>query len=72
MKLTPEEIKSGRLSGNTLQSAVEQIKINGFVLFDSVLPEDLVSGLRAAFTEVFEPHVAATDPNGLAVVTYSD
>lgn len=63
MKLTPEELKSGRLSGETLKSAVEQIKINGFVLFDSVLPEDLVSGLRAAFTEVFEAFVAETDPN---------
>ncbi len=63
MKLTPEERETQTLSADTLKLAAQSVKVNGYVLFEGVLPPDLVAELRAAFLRVFEAHVARTDPN---------
>jgi hypothetical protein len=43
--------------------AIEQVRNNGYVLFEGVLPSDLVAAMHSAFMRSFEPYVASTDPN---------
>ncbi len=63
MQLTSAERESGRLQEETLRLAVQAVKVNGYVVFEEVLPPDFISGVRAEFLRVFEEHTARTDPN---------
>lgn len=63
MKLSPEELHDNALKPETLNSAVQQVKMNGYVVFEGVLPLDLVTELHATFMEAFEAHIARTDTN---------
>ncbi|WP_164545538.1 phytanoyl-CoA dioxygenase family protein [Paenibacillus albus] len=55
MRLSAEELESGRLSPETLELAVQLIKVNGYVLFEEVLP-------RAKVEELFNSYVSILDP----------
>jgi hypothetical protein len=63
MKLSPQELSSNQLHPDTLQSAVQQIRNNGYILFEGVLPSDFVAKLHTAFMNILETYVARTDPN---------
>jgi ectoine hydroxylase-related dioxygenase (phytanoyl-CoA dioxygenase family) len=54
MKLTAEELKNGKLNPETLESAVEQVRLNGYVLFESVLESELVDKMHSAFMKALE------------------
>jgi ectoine hydroxylase-related dioxygenase (phytanoyl-CoA dioxygenase family) len=53
MILTSREIASGQLSPETLSHAVQQIRVNGYIVFDSVLAADFIADTHAAFMELF-------------------
>jgi hypothetical protein len=57
------ELAQNRLNPETLQSAIQQVQLNGYVIFEGILPSDLVGELHTAFIQIFEAHVARTDPN---------
>jgi hypothetical protein len=61
MRLTPET--TGALSPEEARLAVQAVAVDGYVVIEKALPADLVRRLHAAFVEVFEAHVARTDPN---------
>lgn len=54
MKLSAEERASGQLSPESLESAVNQVKLNGFVVFEEMLSPELTDTLNTAFLEVLE------------------
>jgi hypothetical protein len=62
MKLSPEELSSMTLKPETLEFAVQQVKINGYVVFDSVLSPDFVRELQDAYQEVYEAYLQDPDP----------
>ena len=63
MQLSAEELSSQTLKPETLQAAVQAVRVNGYVIFESVLPRELVQSLHGTFMRVLEGHVARTDPN---------
>jgi len=63
MQLTPQELESGRLSPATRDLAIAQVRNNGYVLFERVLPPTLVAEMHAGFTALLEAHVQRADPN---------
>jgi len=63
MKLSPAELASNTLDPETLNLAVQQFKANGYVLFEKVLPPDLVSTLHVEFMQVLTAHIAQTEQN---------
>jgi ectoine hydroxylase-related dioxygenase (phytanoyl-CoA dioxygenase family) len=63
MELSPAEHASGTLKPETLTLAVQQVKMNGYVLFEAVLPPPLVADLHTQFMTVLEAHIARTDQN---------
>ncbi|GGG19255.1 phytanoyl-CoA dioxygenase family protein [Paenibacillus abyssi] len=54
MKLSPEELKNGRLDPETVESAVEQVRLNGYVLFEGVLDSEQVEKMRSAFMNALD------------------
>jgi ectoine hydroxylase-related dioxygenase (phytanoyl-CoA dioxygenase family) len=63
MELTSQELQSQTLSPETLVLAVDLVRVNGYVVFERLLPKELTSALHAAFMRVFDAYVARTDPN---------
>lgn len=63
MHLSPDELQRASLSPETLKSAVEQVRMNGYVIFEGVLPRERVAALHSRFMEVFEAYVARTQSN---------
>lgn len=63
MQLTQQERESGQLSPETLQLAVEQVRNNGYVLFERVLPDDLVAAMHASFRQLLDTHVDSVAAN---------
>jgi hypothetical protein len=63
MELTFEERERQALDPERLRLAVQLVRMNGFVLFERVLPDTLVKELRMVFLSAFEKYVARTDPN---------
>jgi len=45
MKLSPQELSSNQLHPDTIQAALQQIRNNGYMLFEGVLPADFVAEL---------------------------
>lgn len=62
MHLTDSELASGQLNADTLDWAVQQIKVNGYVIFESVLSRDFVQELLDAYMEVYEQYMTDPDP----------
>ena len=51
MKLTPEELSTLTLKPDTLRLAVQKVQMDGFVLFESVIPRDRIEVIRTAFLQ---------------------
>lgn len=62
MQLSPEELSSQSLKPETLEFAVQQVKINGYVVFDRVLPASFVQELHEAYMEVYDEYLQDPDP----------
>jgi hypothetical protein len=54
MQLSQEERSSGQLNADTLEQAVNQIRLNGFVVLDQALPIDLVDELNQDLLNLIE------------------
>src|ERR1700674_2482591 len=63
MQLSAEELASQTLKPETLQFAVQSVRVNGYVIFESVLPRDRVQTLHSTFLRVLEGYMARTDSN---------
>jgi Phytanoyl-CoA dioxygenase (PhyH) len=63
MQLTAEELAAQTLKPESLQLAVQSIRVNGYVIFESVLPRGLVETLHGTFLRVLNSYMARTDPN---------
>ncbi|MBT3270550.1 hypothetical protein HN371_25640 [Candidatus Poribacteria bacterium] len=63
MLLTQAELDANALDPETLRLAVQQVRVNGFVVFEGVLPSDVVDELHEDFMRLFRDYTAATDDN---------
>jgi hypothetical protein len=63
MKLSEEELKSGTLSTETIQIAVDQVRINGYVIIEKILSKKKIQKLYQSFMETFENHISKNDLN---------
>jgi hypothetical protein len=61
MRITPST--PGSLTPEETRLAAQAVAVDGYVIFEKVLSDDLMQTLRAAFFETFEAHVTKTDPN---------
>ncbi|AZN42540.1 phytanoyl-CoA dioxygenase family protein [Paenibacillus albus] len=57
IKLTEQELASGVLSPEMLEIAAEQVRVNGYVLFDKVLSDEKIKGIRDAFDPIFDEFI---------------
>ena len=57
MKLSADELQNQKLNPDTLEMAVQQIRNNGVITFDSVLPQDLLDRLSEAYTPLYEAFI---------------
>jgi hypothetical protein len=55
MRISKEEMVSGKLLPETVELAVNLIKVNGYVLFEEVLPRAQVENLFDKFVEILAP-----------------
>lgn len=63
MQLTEQEFVNGRLHPTTLQQAIHLMQTKGYILFESLLPRDLVAALRTAFMARLQAHIQQHPPN---------
>ncbi len=63
MKISEQERASGQLSAVHHKAAVEQVDMNGYVIFEDLLPDDFMDTLYHEFMGVFEPHIATHGAN---------
>jgi Phytanoyl-CoA dioxygenase (PhyH) len=63
MKLSPAELAGQKLNDETQHFAVQQIRNNGYILFEGVLPTDLVAEMHKAFMRWFEAYASRADSN---------
>lgn len=54
MKVSAEELRSGKLSPETIELAVRLIEVNGYVLFEGVLPSEQVERLNGRMAELLD------------------
>lgn len=57
MKISTEELSSGKLLPETVELAANLIQVNGYVIFEKVLPEPLVKTLFNRYIEILEPYL---------------
>lgn len=62
MKLTQQELSDRRLTPDTLHGAIQQVRNNGHVLLEGVLPQNLLADLQTAFAPLLDAHVAEVGP----------
>ena len=62
MKLSAHEYDTKTLTAETLDTALQQIKMNGYTVFESVLSQDLVDELRARYMELLNANIAENAP----------
>ena len=62
MNLTEQEISSKQLTPERLATAVQQVKVNGYVLFESVLESDFLAELYKAYMALFERYMLNPKP----------
>ena len=63
MKLRQEELENRTLKPETLDFAVQQVRMNGYVIFEEILPRALVTDLHITFMKEFEAYIARTEQN---------
>jgi ectoine hydroxylase-related dioxygenase (phytanoyl-CoA dioxygenase family) len=63
VKLSPEECSNLKLDPETLRLDVQQVQMNGFVLFEGVIPRERIATIRAAFLKQLDEHRARTPSN---------
>lgn len=57
MIVSAEELSSGKLLPETVELAANLIQVNGYVIFEKVLPESLVNALFNRYIEILEPYL---------------
>ncbi|UVI29168.1 phytanoyl-CoA dioxygenase family protein [Paenibacillus spongiae] len=57
MKISAEELTAGKLSPETVELAANLIQVNGHVIFEKVLPDELVKTLFDRYIEILEPYL---------------
>ena len=63
MQLSTDELKAKSIEPSTLDFAIQQIKINGYVVLESVISPDLISELGAYFNQILKHNVATKEAN---------
>lgn len=63
MKISPEEIENQELTDEHFESAVQQIRGNGYVVFENVIEAGLLKELREEFAALFLDYISKTDSN---------
>ena len=63
MQLSTDELKAKSIEPSTLDFAIQQIKINGYVVLESIISPDLISELGACFNQILEHNVATKEAN---------
>jgi hypothetical protein len=63
MQVTQQELNSNKLSPAHLELAIGQVRNNGYVLLEGVLPRDLVASMQSTFMDLLETHIQRADPN---------
>lgn len=56
IKLNDNERKAGRLERDTIETAVEQVKKNGYIVLEKVLNDEQIKELRDAFDPLFDEY----------------
>lgn len=62
MKLTEQEIRSNQLRPDSLAAAVQQVKANGYILFESVIEPGFLDELRDAYMALFDRYMLNPAP----------
>jgi ectoine hydroxylase-related dioxygenase (phytanoyl-CoA dioxygenase family) len=57
MRLSQAELDNGQLLPETLQLAVNLIQVNGYVIFEEVLPREKVEQLNKRYNEILNPYL---------------
>jgi ectoine hydroxylase-related dioxygenase (phytanoyl-CoA dioxygenase family) len=57
MRLSAEELETGQLKPETLESAVRQVNLNGYLVFEEVPPESLVDEMNTEFLRVLDQNL---------------
>lgn len=63
MKLTFEELESKELQPDTLRLCTDQIRMNGYIVLENVLPPSKIQPLHETFMKLFEQHFAVNKVN---------
>ena len=63
MQLMKQELEDGRLQPETLRLAIHLMQTKGYVLFEGLLPGDLVATLHTAFIARLQAHIQQLPPN---------
>ncbi len=63
MKLSADELNSLALKPETLQIAIQKVQMDGFVLFEGVIPRDQINVIRTEFLRRLEEYRASTSSN---------
>ncbi|WP_221564593.1 hypothetical protein [Alkalihalobacillus sp. TS-13] len=58
IQLTEQEIDSRQLMPETIEIAVEQVKTNGYILFENVISEDKINRIRNEFDVLFDEYIS--------------
>jgi hypothetical protein len=57
IKLSQEELSTQTLKPETLALAVEQVEVNGYIVFDSVIPQEKIDEIRSSFDPLFDEYI---------------
>lgn len=57
IQLTEQEKATKQLNPETLEMAVEQVRANGYILFDKVISEDKITQIRNSFDPLFDEYI---------------
>src|ERR1700730_7755001 len=57
MRLSQAELDNGQLLPQTLQLAVNLIQVNGYVIFEEVLPRKKIEQLNKHYNEILKPYL---------------
>ncbi|WP_274362048.1 phytanoyl-CoA dioxygenase family protein [Paenibacillus thermotolerans] len=59
MKLSKDELESGMLRPDTLELAVNLVKVNGFVLFEEAISREIIDDMYAKYLDILNPYLEA-------------
>ncbi|NBD26274.1 phytanoyl-CoA dioxygenase family protein [Paenibacillus glycinis] len=59
MQISPSELDSGRLLPETIELAANLIEVNGYVIFEKVLPQEMIERIHRRYLEILEPYLEA-------------